>query len=70
MEEWAGVMRGGGFLGVDPRRYPSDLGSFFGFGRSLAAIPTRWPSPEPLSLEQVEAFLKERHSDSPKLQLM
>jgi hypothetical protein len=60
-EEWAGVMRGGGFLGVDPRRYPSDLGSFFGFGRSLAALPTRWPSPEPLSFDQVESFLAQRH---------
>lgn len=57
--DWARLMRtGGGFLGVDPGRYPSDLGSFFGFGRALRRLPTRWSDPEPLPVEEVGAFLQ------------
>ena len=69
VERWQAILRrarrAGVFAGVAPRRYPSDLTTFFAYQGALRAIKARYPIPGPLPLGAVEAFLTEHRSRYP-----
>lgn len=48
------------FLGVNERVYTHDFASFLRLRSALAALPSRAPMPEPLTLDQLRCFLDER----------
>lgn len=49
----------GHLAGVDPRRYPADLGVFARFKDPLRRSGPHWPLPPPLGLAQLDRFLRE-----------
>lgn len=61
IEEWRNVLTKarskGQFLGVNEETYPNDLASFVRHYTELKKFEQRYPSPEPLSLDQFDAFL-------------
>ena len=51
--EWRGR-----FLGVDPAKYPADLGMYYQYNTELPeAIPDRHPLPCSVSIDEFEMFL-------------
>lgn len=52
--------RGGGWLGVDTRRFPLDLSVYADHHDALRRLPDRLPLPEPLRLQDVERFFSAR----------
>ncbi|MFI5489906.1 hypothetical protein [Micromonospora echinaurantiaca] len=73
VDRWHELLRraavAGSFAGVDPRRYPSDLSTFFRFQSALRAIPARYPIPEPLSLSQFDRFFAQHRHRYPAVRL-
>ncbi len=61
VDQWRALLRraqqAGSFAGVSPGRYPGDLATFFTYQRALRAIADRYPIPEPLTLDDLDAFL-------------
>ncbi|KCZ72992.1 hypothetical protein ANME2D_00051 [Candidatus Methanoperedens nitroreducens] len=65
IERWRSILAGakkrGDFIGVDPDEFPMDFGVFIKYYTDLKKkITARYPIPEPLTLSQVEDFLKHR----------
>ncbi|HEY4422449.1 MAG TPA: hypothetical protein VGN22_23215, partial [Pseudonocardia sp.] len=56
-----GRARHGALLGIDPDKFPGDLGSFGRFQRELCALPRVGP-PARLTLSELDVFLAERPS--------
>lgn len=50
---------GGGFSGVDPARFPSDLAVFVRYRDALRRSGVRLPLPAPVPISEAEAFLTE-----------
>ena len=61
IEQWQSVLDRasmcGRFLGVDKQRYPRNLASFIRHYTDLKKLPALYPLPEPLKLDQLDAFL-------------
>lgn len=63
IEQWQSALnrarRHGQFVGVNPKTYPGDLGSFVRHYTELKKLDGRYPIPilEPLTLHQLDAFL-------------
>jgi hypothetical protein len=51
--------RTGDFVGVDEERYPRDFASFGRYHTEVQRIPSRYPMPGYLTLDQLERFLDE-----------
>lgn len=65
IREWKSILRqarkAGSFIGVDEASYPYDLGLYFRFHLDLKnKIKARFPLPAPLTLDELDRFLKER----------
>lgn len=63
-ERWTRIGRGagvpGGFLGVDPSRFPRDFAVFGRFDHSLGRLAGPGAVPDPLSLDELDRFLKDQ----------
>lgn len=63
VERWRSLAgrarRTGGFVGVDEKKFPRDYAAFARYHDELEKIPARYPLPEPLGLERLDAFLEE-----------
>ncbi|HWG73031.1 MAG TPA: hypothetical protein VG184_03140 [Acidimicrobiales bacterium] len=64
LSRWRGVQRRatqrGGFAGVDPGRYPSDLASFIRYRDALRQMRPLHRLPAPLSVTDVESFISDK----------
>jgi hypothetical protein len=62
IERWREVLararRHGDFVGVDPEKYPRDFAAFGRYHDAVQAIPSRYPLPGPLALEQLREFVR------------
>jgi hypothetical protein len=62
IERWKSILQKarqqGRFIGIDENKYPKDIFTYLRYNRELRQIPGRFPMPEPLSLEQLDNFLK------------
>jgi hypothetical protein len=63
IERWRSILdrakKRGEFVGVDERRYPKDFAAFVRYHADLKKVPARYPLPEPLAPEEIDAFLEE-----------
>ena len=68
-EEWARQLRRGRklgvFVGVDPQAYPRDFASVARFHRDLSKVRDVVAMPAPLTLAELDTFLRERTSGGP-----
>lgn len=55
----------GQFIGVNQRQYPGDLSSFTRHYTELKKLPKRCPIPNPLTLQQFDAFLEQSPNQYP-----
>lgn len=73
VDQWHGLLRraglNGSFAGVEPRRYPSDLATFFRYRSALRAIPARYPIPEPLPLTEFDRFVTQHGHRYPTVRM-
>ncbi|MDZ5447140.1 hypothetical protein U2F26_31240 [Micromonospora sp. 4G57] len=73
VDQWRRVLQrarvAGSFAGTEPRRYPSDLATFFRYQSALRAIPDRHPIPEPLQLREFEGFFAQRGHRYPAVRM-
>jgi hypothetical protein len=63
IERWRSITdlsrKQGGLVGVDEGRFPRDFATFVRYHTQVKKIPARYPMPEPLTLAQLDAFLRE-----------
>ena len=61
IERWRCILKkarkSGEFVGVDERRYPKDFATFVRYHSDLGKLPARYPMPEPLTPDQLDAFV-------------
>ncbi|MDV2994606.1 MAG: hypothetical protein N4J56_004260 [Chroococcidiopsis sp. SAG 2025] len=61
IDEWRSILNRGGdccqFVGVNEQKYPHDLASSIRHYTQLKKLHGRYPIPEPLTLDQLDAFL-------------
>jgi len=59
IDEWRSILNRarGQFIGVNEQKYPSDLASSIRHYTQLKKLHGRYPIPEPLTLDQLDAFL-------------
>jgi hypothetical protein len=48
----------GDFVGVDQKKFPRDLATLVRYYTQVKKIPSRYPLPNPLTLEQLDAFVE------------
>jgi hypothetical protein len=70
IERWQEMLkratRKGCFVGVDQKEYPLDFGTFLRYGRELKKmLPDQFLPPEPLTIDEVKAFLEEHPNKYP-----
>lgn len=65
IERWKKILQkarnSGEFVGVDEEKYPKDFATFVRYHTELKKLPFR-PAPEPLTLGELDAFLREKGS--------
>jgi hypothetical protein len=61
----ARAKRRGRFLGFDPEQFPRDIGSISEYHRELKSLPARYPLPGPLTLDQLEDFVRTHEGAHP-----
>lgn len=63
IERWQSILRqadkGGSFIGLRETKYPEDIAMFIRYNREVKKIRARYPMPEPMKLEQLDAFLRD-----------
>jgi hypothetical protein len=63
IERWSAVLdrarNAGRFVGVDRAAFPRDFAVFLRFHRELASISARRPMPAPLTLADLDAFVRD-----------
>jgi len=63
IERWRAVLdrarNHGSFVGVDQRRFPRDYATFVRYHAEMKKISSRYPMPEPLTLDKLDTFLKQ-----------
>lgn len=63
IERWRGVLerarRRGDFVGVDEKRFPSNFAAQARYHTELKRVRPRYPMPDPLTLDRLDAFLGE-----------
>lgn len=61
IEHWRSILeraqKEGSFVGVDERKFPMDFRALVRYHLEVKQIPTRYPMPPPLTLDQLETFL-------------
>lgn len=57
----------GEVIGVDPEAYPADTGANFRYQKSIEALPQRLDMPEPLTVEEVDAFDRTAATQEPPI---
>ncbi len=69
IEQWRSLLnraqKRGQFLGVNEQTYPNDLASFVRHYTDMKNLDGRYPMPKPLSLEQLDTFLKKADGQYP-----
>lgn len=67
IERWRSILdrarKQGQFVGVNEQTYPGDLASFTRHYTELKKLSQHYPIPEPLTLDQLNAFLTQTSSD-------
>jgi hypothetical protein len=69
IEAWQSVLKrgrkGGSFLGVHPKTYPSHFAAFARYQTDMKKLSPRHPLPEPLPLSRFERFVEARRGSYP-----